>query len=98
MRKRHKILSIVILRFSVWYAPPQDIDLPTTEAQCEKLSFNPWNGLNAHKPLGNMQRARRAVYLAGAHYRAADMGLQQPQPLHKDYPRCRKTLPFMAGI
>jgi hypothetical protein len=31
---------------------------------CENLSFNPWHSLPAHRPLGNINRMRRAVYQA----------------------------------
>lgn len=33
------------------------------DEHCEKLPFNPWNGLKAHQPLGNMNRARGQIYL-----------------------------------
>lgn len=29
---------------------------------CEAMSFNPWNGLVEHRPLGGISRARKAVY------------------------------------
>lgn len=29
---------------------------------CEALSFNPWNGLTEHRPLGGISRARKEVY------------------------------------
>jgi hypothetical protein len=32
------------------------------EPACERLAFNPWNGLKAHQPLGSLNRARLAVY------------------------------------
>ncbi len=31
---------------------------------CENLSFTPWHGLPAHRPLGGLNRARREVYEA----------------------------------
>jgi hypothetical protein len=65
--------------------PPQMFDSPGMEAKCEKLSFNPWHSLNAHRPLGNMQRARKAVYLAGAKYRDANIEAQRPEPIHAAY-------------
>lgn len=34
------------------------------EGDCERLAFNPWNGLKAHQPLGSLSRARAAVYKA----------------------------------
>jgi hypothetical protein len=36
---------------------------PLAEAGfCENLSFTPWHGLPAHRPLGGLNRARREVY------------------------------------
>lgn len=31
---------------------------------CETMSFNPWNGLSAHRPLGGISRVRKEVYQA----------------------------------
>jgi catalase len=38
-------------------------------AFCEQLSFAPWHGLKAHRPLGNLNRARQQVYSASASFR-----------------------------
>ena len=35
---------------------------PMADDACERLAFNPWNGLKAHQPLGSLSRARLAVY------------------------------------
>lgn len=35
---------------------------PMADDACERLAFNPWNGLKAHQPLGSLNRARLAVY------------------------------------
>jgi hypothetical protein len=35
----------------------------------EILSFNPWHSLAAHRPLGNVMRARKKAYKASAEYR-----------------------------
>ena len=35
----------------------------------ELLSFNPWHCLEAHRPLGNIMRARKRAYDASSHYR-----------------------------
>jgi hypothetical protein len=32
------------------------------DTQCESMAFNPWHALPAHRPLGNMNRARKALY------------------------------------
>jgi hypothetical protein len=49
--------------------PRQDIDAADTKRQCEKVAFNPWNCLPDHRPLGNMNRARREIYHALAAFR-----------------------------
>lgn len=43
--------------------PTQPVAPPDT-GPCEALSFNPWHCLAEHRPLGNMNRARRAIYPA----------------------------------
>ena len=40
----------------------QDFDNPEALAACERSSFNPWQSLKAHKPLGRMNAVRRLVY------------------------------------
>jgi hypothetical protein len=48
---------------------PQD---PTTQArlfQAEDWEFNPWHALQAHRPLGSLNRARLSVYRASADFR-----------------------------
>jgi hypothetical protein len=37
----------------------------------EVLSFNPWHGLAAHRPLGNIMRARKKAYKVSSQYRHA---------------------------
>lgn len=36
--------------------------IPDRGETCETLSFNPWNGLSDHRPLGGISRVRREVY------------------------------------
>jgi hypothetical protein len=36
----------------------------------EGFSFSPWHGLRAHRPLGSINRVRRAAYAAGAAFRS----------------------------
>ena len=40
-------------------------------AQCEALAFNPWRTLVAHRPVGVMNRVRKALYQAMAEFRQA---------------------------
>lgn len=49
--------------------PKQNIDEGGRAAACEESAFNPWNCLAAHRPLGNMNRARREIYRALAELR-----------------------------
>jgi hypothetical protein len=42
--------------------PAQRCDSPEQMAFCENVSFNPWRTLPEHRPLGNINRARREVY------------------------------------
>lgn len=48
--------------------PKQEVDHGTA---CERLSFNPWHARMEHIPLGNFNRARRAIYGAMADFRRA---------------------------
>lgn len=43
--------------------PQQPVASPGT-GPCEQVAFNPWHCLAAHRPLGSMNRARRAIYPA----------------------------------
>ena len=42
--------------------PPQTLDVPGRADFCDRLSFSPWHGIQAHQPMGHINRARRAVY------------------------------------
>lgn len=45
---------------------PQNFDTPERRQQGERIAFNPWNVLTAHRPLGGLNRVRLAVYLASS--------------------------------
>ncbi len=47
----------------------QTFDSPDSLAACERSSFNPWQSLAAHKPLGRMNAVRRLVYANAAKLR-----------------------------
>lgn len=51
--------------------PPQDFDTPEQNLACDDLRFSPWHGIEAHRPLGGINRLRKAVYEAVADYRQA---------------------------
>jgi hypothetical protein len=44
----------------------QDFDNPESLTNCERSSFNPWQCLAAHEPLGRMNQVRRLVYANAA--------------------------------
>src|SRR5271168_3206258 len=46
----------------------------------EQLSFNPWHSLAAHRPLGNIMRARFKAYEASSQFRHSAEGRQMIEP------------------
>ena len=61
--------------------PAQEINRPEQLQFCENLSFSPWHALEAHRPLGQFNRIRRAVYQASSDYRHAQNHTEVPQNL-----------------
>ncbi|WP_158800161.1 hypothetical protein [Pedobacter sp. L105] len=59
----------------------QDITAQGQDAYGENLSFNPWNTLEVHRPLGSISEARKAVYQAGAELRKYKNGIPAAEPL-----------------
>lgn len=51
--------------------PAQRFDSPDQLARCEAMRFSPWHAPVPHRPLGGMNRARRAIYEALAAFRAS---------------------------
>jgi hypothetical protein len=49
--------------------PAQDFETEKQCAACERLIFTPWHGIAEHRPLGGINRLRRAVYEASAQLR-----------------------------
>lgn len=50
---------------------PQDSWDQSSIAADDRLSFSPWHGVTAHRPLGSIMRARKAAYEMSARFRAA---------------------------
>lgn len=48
---------------------PQDFDTREQNLACDNLSFNPWHALPEHRPIGGINRLRKAVYEAVSIYR-----------------------------
>jgi hypothetical protein len=49
--------------------PAQDFDSTEQNRFCDNLSFNPWHSLPEHRPVGGLNRLRKAVYEAVSVYR-----------------------------
>lgn len=62
-------------------APPQDTARPDKLVFADdRLSFNPWHALAAHRPLGNAMRARRRVYEMSVQFRREHNDEPIPEP------------------
>ena len=48
---------------------PRQVVAPPGAGSCEDVAFNPWHCLVEHRPLGSMNRARRAIYPALSEFR-----------------------------
>ncbi|CAN7575183.1 catalase family protein [Pseudomonas sp. LjRoot71] len=55
--------------------PAQDFDSREQNLFCDNLSFNPWHALPEHRPIGGINRLRKAVYETVSIYR-----LERNQP------------------
>ena len=60
--------------------PTQTFDSPEHRAFCENLSFTAWHGLAAHRPLGGLNRLRRAVYDTVSRVRHTFNGAPRVEP------------------
>ena len=71
---------IATLRFAAQdaYAPARQVYGDDT------LSFNPWNGVEAHRPLGQIMRIRRAAYERSTSYRHRMNARPRVEPAHID--------------
>lgn len=78
--------------------PAQDFDTPRQNLTCDNLSFNPWHGIAAHRPIGGINRLRKAVYesVSERHSRNAEQRPTGPflrQPLIREH---HKGLPALG--
>lgn len=51
---------------------------PSEVAACEAMSFNPWQALAAHQPLGGINRVRKNVYSEIAQFRYNENARREP--------------------
>ncbi|MER8900797.1 hypothetical protein [Mesorhizobium sp. M0772] len=66
-------------RVAIVRIPRQDITMKGIE-MAETLAFNPWHALPEHRPIGNMNRARRVVYEMVSEYRRTANGVVRAEP------------------
>lgn len=62
------------------HIPAQDFVTPAREAYCEQLSFTAWHALPEHRPLGGINRMRRAAYHASQELRHRRNGVPRREP------------------
>lgn len=60
--------------------PAQTFDTTEQNAACENLTYTPWHSLEAHRPLGGINRARKAVYRAITVLRHGRNGAEVTEP------------------
>jgi len=65
------------------HVPPQTAwSEDRSAAVDDAMSFSPWHGLLAHRPLGSIMRLRKRVYEASAAFRATHTGRPVAEPDH----------------
>jgi len=71
------------------FVPVARLDIPAQQFEqnndsCEGLSFSPWHSLPEHRPIGVMNRIRKAVYLEVSRYRREMNGVPLCEPASWD--------------
>ena len=62
-------------------AAPQDAWDDAKHARIDdRMSFSPWHGIAAHRPLGAIMRVRKAIYAASSDFRAKANGVTLAEP------------------
>lgn len=56
-QKKSPFISVAEVRI-----PAQEFNSERRKDFCENISYSPWNSINDHRPLGGLNRVRRAVY------------------------------------
>jgi hypothetical protein len=67
------------------FLPVARLEIPSQQFEanndlCEGLAFNPWHSLPEHRPIGVMNRIRKAVYLEVSRYRRETNGVALCEP------------------
>lgn len=67
--------------------PRQEFDTETQKTFAEYLSFNPWHCRAEHRPLGGLNRSRKAAYEKSSQLRHETRGIPKLEPLPEDTPK-----------
>lgn len=62
----------------------QRFDYPAQDAFARAITINPWHTIAEHRPLGNQNRARRAIYYATSRTRQTINGEQHVEPTGRE--------------
>jgi hypothetical protein len=68
------------VRVATLVLPQQTFDSPAQLAFAKRLSYNPWHAVPEHRPLGNQNRARRAIYYELSRLRQEMNGTPHVEP------------------
>ncbi len=69
--------------------PAQEFNTKEQNNFCESLAYKPWHSLPAHRPLGAMNRVRKAVYVETSRYRR-DKNSKSESPEKVQFPEGMK--------
>ena len=72
-------VAVATLKF-----PKQTFDSPAQMAYCDALSFTPWHSLPEHRPIGGVNRIRRAVYERASTLRHTENNVPRREPASWD--------------
>jgi hypothetical protein len=74
--------------------PKQTFDSTAQMAYCEALSFTPWHSLPEHRPIGGVNRIRKAVYERASTLRHTANGMPRREPTSfEDFKEAPPTSP-----
>jgi hypothetical protein len=62
------------------HLPSQHFDSPAQMAFARNLAYNPWHSIAEHRPLGNLNRARKRLYWELSRFRQANNGIAHIEP------------------
>jgi hypothetical protein len=66
---------------SPYFHPKTKMDSPAQLAFADVLSINPWHCLPEHRPLGSINRNRKAMYWEMAKFRQEINGVKRYEPV-----------------